>query len=489
MTIAALAPARPPPTLDFSLIRRGFGYFACICAVVAPFTPEPLAFFVGALVPWVCLRMVGTPTMPAAVLYLVVWQWVQVFTRVLQTWIDGDTLATGYYGPNVARAYWYMLASLVVLALVYRAVLGGIKPSTPAQRTAHYRLRIRDLVMLYIATMFVASASAVAASVVPALAQPIGALGSVKVVAMFMLFTYVFSTGHGMKILIGVVLFEVASGFTGFFSDFRGVFVYLGIAAVAARIPWKGTTGAGAAVGAVALVSLALFWTSVKGEYRTYAAGSDESQGIVVPLSERMGYLGARAFTPGAVSLGDSAYMLLSRLAYVDIFGSVIDVQEAAPEPMPMRQWRDSIGHVLTPRFLFPDKPVLSDSEVYMRLARRFATEDVRMGTSISVGYMGENFADLGFPGMLVGIAALGLIIAGVIRIVMSFNLPLMVREGIVMALAFVMSRDGVEVSLAKTLGGMVMFLLVFLLLNKFVFGRVMVWLNHQGPAMRARPS
>jgi hypothetical protein len=52
-----------------------------------------------------------------------------------------------------------------------------------------------------------------------------------------------------------------------------------------------------------------------------------------------------------------------------------------------------------------------------------------------------------------------------------------------------VMSRDGVEVSLAKTLGGMVMFLLVFLLLNKFVFGRVMIWLNHQGPAMRVRPS
>jgi len=382
-----------------------------------------------------------------------------------------------------------MLASLIVVVLVYRAVLGGLKPSTPAQRTAHYRWQIRDLVVLYIATMVVASASAVAASVVPALAQPIGALGSVKVVALFMLFTYVFSTGHGMKILIGVVLFEVASGFTGFFSDFRGVFVYLGIAAVAARIPWKGTTGAGAAVGAVALVSLALFWTSVKGEYRTYAAGSDESQGIVVPLSERMGYLGARAFTPGSMSLGDSAYMLLSRLAYVDIFGSVIDVQEAAPEAMPMRQWRDSIGHVLTPRFLFPDKPVLSDSEVYMRLARRFATEDVRMGTSISVGYMGENFADLGFPGMLVGIAALGLIIAGVIRIMMSFQLPLTVREGIVMALTFVMSRDGVEVSLAKTLGGMVMFLLVFLLLNKFVFGRVMVWLNHQGTAMRARPS
>ena len=35
MTVAALAPARPAPTLDFSLIRRGFGYFAGICEVVA----------------------------------------------------------------------------------------------------------------------------------------------------------------------------------------------------------------------------------------------------------------------------------------------------------------------------------------------------------------------------------------------------------------------------------------------------------------------
>jgi len=30
---------------------------------------------------------------------------------------------------------------------------------------------------------------------------------------------------------------------------------------------------------------------------------------------------------------------------------------------------------------------------------------------------------------------------------------------------------------------------LVFLLLNKFVFGRVMTWLNRQGGAMRTRPS
>jgi len=477
------------PTLDSSLVRRGFGYFACLCALLAPFTPEPLAFFVGALVPWVCLLLVGTPTMPAAVLYLIIWQWLQIFSRVPQTWIDGDTLATGLFGPNVVRAYWYMLASVVVLAMSFRLVLGRLKPPTPAQRTAHHHWQMRDLLILYVATIVVAAGSAVVLMVVPGLAQPIEALSRVKVVALFMLFTYVLSTGRGTKAMMGVLLFEVLSGFTGFLSDFRGVFIYLAIAAVAARIKWSGTVGVGAAIGLVALVSLALFWTSVKSDYRVYAAGSDESQAIVVQLSERMAYLGSRAISPDAINLKETSYALLSRLAYVDVFGSVIDVQDASPEPVAMRQWMEAIDHVVTPRFLFPNKPPLLDSEVYMRLARRFSTEEIRLGTSISVGYMAENYADLGFPAMLLGIALLGLIIASSIRILMSFKVPQMVREGLVMAFAFMISRDGVEVSLPKILGALVMFLIVFLLLNKFAFPRVMSWLDHRKASVPQRAS
>jgi hypothetical protein len=478
------------PTLDISLVRRGFGYFACLCAVVAPFTPEPVAFFVGGLVPWVCLRIVATPTMPAAVLYLIFWQWLQIFSRIPQTWIDGDTLSTGLWGPNVARAYWYMLASLVVLAMTFRVALVRLRVPTPAQRTAHYHWQIRDLLLLYIAATAVATASAVVIREVPGLAQPIEALSRVKVVALFMLFTYVMSTGRGTKMMVGVVLFEVLSGFTGLFSDFRGVFIYLAIAAVAARIKWSGTVVVGAAVGLAALIALALFWTSVKSDYRVFASGSDESQAIVVPLSERMAYLGNRAITPDAINLKETSYALLSRLAYVDLFGSVIDVQEASPEPIPMRQWMEAVDHVLTPRFLFPSKAALSDSEVFMRLARRFSTEEIRLGTSISVGYLAENFADLGFPGMLLGIGVLGLAIGGSMRVLMSFNVPLVVREGLVMAFAFSISRDGVEVSLPKILGSLFTFLIVFLLLNRFVFPRVMSWLGHQtGAALTVKPS
>jgi hypothetical protein len=57
------------------------------------------------------------------------------------------------------------------------------------------------------------------------------------------------------------------------------------------------------------------------------------------------------------------------------------------------------------------------------------------------------------------------------------------------MAFAFTMSHDGVEVSLPKTLGAAVMFFLVFLLLQKFAFPRIVQWLDHRRVAGRPRYS
>ena len=42
------------------------------------------------MVPWAVLRLIGRPTMPVAIVYLVLWQWAQTFARVLQTMADGE---------------------------------------------------------------------------------------------------------------------------------------------------------------------------------------------------------------------------------------------------------------------------------------------------------------------------------------------------------------------------------------------------------------
>ena len=59
------------------------------------------------------------------------------------------------------------------------------------------------------------------------------------------------------------------------------------------------------------------------------------------------------------------------------------------------------------PRFLFPDKPIIDDSEIvtaYTGLTVAGAAE----GTSINIGQFGELYADLGVPGMLVALALWG---------------------------------------------------------------------------------
>ena len=100
--------------------------------------------------PWLVLRIVGTPTLPAAVVFYLVWQWLQVYARTLVSVTDGEEMARGLYGPWVVDAYWYMLASIVALALAMRAVLGSARPPTPRQATAHLAWRPVDLFQFYL---------------------------------------------------------------------------------------------------------------------------------------------------------------------------------------------------------------------------------------------------------------------------------------------------------------------------------------------------
>jgi hypothetical protein len=373
-----------------------------------------------------------------------------------------------------------MLASLVALALALRLVLGSMKPATVQSKMVHLEWRPIDLFMLYVGMLFLSVVCRYAAMMVPALDQPLDAVSRLKVVLLFMLFVTIMTTGRGGNLMVAAVSIEVVLGFSGLLSDFKGVFIYLAVAALAARVRIRGTTILVGIVCGAFLLFLALFWTSVKSEYRELATGSSDSQNVKVDLSTRMGYLGGRLLSPGDIDWNLASYALLSRLAYTDIFGSVIGVQETAPEPGIVRQWQDAVEHVLKPRFLFPDKAALSDTEVYVRLARGDSSEQVRLGTSISVGYMAENFVDFGFPGMLGGIFVLGLIYAVVIRYFMSLRLPWVLREGVVLGFVFSIGANGVEMSLPKIIGATVMFVLVYALLARFVFPMALNWLKRR---------
>jgi hypothetical protein len=490
--VSAISPAFAPTTrkvgerrLDFGFLQRLFMGFGVAMCFAAASSPDPMAFAVAGLVPYVIVKLIGRPQMPAAVVYFIMWQWMQCFTRVLQGLIDGEKLSAGVYGPYVEDAYWYTLGSTVVLAVAFRLVLGRIRPPTDEQANAHKYWNLRDLMILYVGSLVFSVICGLAMKAVPGANQPLEAAAHFKILAMSMLFATVMATGKGRNVLLAVFVLETLSGFGGLFSDFKGAFIYLAITAFMVRIRWTGTMAVMSVALLAVMVVLSIWWTSVKTDFREFATGSSDSQNIKTDFSSRIGFLGNRA--AGSFDWDTASYALLLRLSYVDIFGSVIGVQLVAPEPGAFRQWSDALEHATKPRFLFPGKPALSDTEVFIRLARGNASESFRSGTSISVGYVAENYVDLGFPGMFGGIFVIGVLVAGVLRYFMTRPLPWLVREGTALAIIYTIGHDGVEISLPKILGATLMSFIVWSIMARWGFPKIFKWLGRARPARATR--
>jgi hypothetical protein len=278
---------------------------------------------------------------------------------------------------------------------------------------------------------------------------------------------------------LAVILIEIITGFSGLFSGFKTVFIVLLLAALSLRITLRGTNILGGIAALIVLFGLGVFWTAVKSEYREVATGFSGSQAISSSITDRASLLIDKAIHPANIEWGLAIDALLRRIAYVDFFGATIGVSETSPESVTFARWRDALEHITRPRFLFPDKAALDDTEVFLKYVRDDVGEEGRSGTSISIGYLAENFIDFGFPGMLVPIAVMGLVLGCTLRYFMTRSVASIVREGFVTALVLTLSA-GMEVSLAKFLGSTILSFAVLALCLKFFYSPAHRWISKE---------
>jgi hypothetical protein len=487
MTSIGAAEVASGTRFDMGQLTKATIGLGCLLSLLSPLSPDMFAFAAGAFVPAIVVYIIDTPYMPAPIVFWLLWQWVQTFARAFVTIVDEQSMARSVFGPSVEEAYWYMLASIVVLAVSARLVLGNIRPASDREENWHLNWRPVDLFIVYLASFALAIASAKGYG--SSFYQQLDTLAKFKFAAEFVFFAVVLTTGKGYRLLLVALGMELVIGFTGLLSEFRSVFIVLAIAALAARVRISTSAALAGAGWAVILIGLSLFWTAIKMDYRDFATGAtstaEDTQALTASFDDRLGYIGGRALSPDEIDWSLASYTLLLRLAYVDTFGQVIAVNQFFGGDDGFQQWSDALGHVFQPRILFPDKPALKDSEVYLKLTRADPSEILRESTSISVGYMGENYADMQFPGMLVGIFVVGLVVSGATRYFMSTPLPWMLRQSVVMAYIYGATGTGVEVSLPKVLGTTIMFLAVYGVLIKVSFPMGMRWLDNRAKAAR----
>src|SRR5438045_2804906 len=130
MTTLAPSQTSSELRLDFGTLRKGLLFLAAGGLLVVPFSRDPVAVAFACTVPWLLVTIIDKPCMPSAAVFMLLFQWGQIAARLLLAQFDDEALGAGIYGPDLTRAYWYSLASLVTFAVAFRVALDGVRPAS-----------------------------------------------------------------------------------------------------------------------------------------------------------------------------------------------------------------------------------------------------------------------------------------------------------------------------------------------------------------------
>ena len=314
----------------------------------------------------------------------------------------------------IFNAGWAMFFVAAGMGLVCRRI--GSESYSSLRNVATQRILNYNAFSFFICYMAFWPAMAVvnlASGAVSALTQPAIAFANLKFVLVYLIAARTFAGNASSFWLILVISIELVVGSSGYFSSYKEAFFVVLIALTASDRAIGPRALSIVASGIAVIVYMSIVWSAVKQEFRSEIASSDRLNSI--------SWLADKYFNPAEIDFSAASLKLLDRVAYSKFYAMVIDRDMGAYSGIYLR----ALGTTLTPRFLFPDKAVLSDSAQTNALLGM----DIQSGTSIGIGFIAQAHIDFGFPGMAFPLAALGALIGLMQRYFCSRSGPAFLGE------------------------------------------------------------
>ena len=392
----------------------------------------------------------GPPVLALALTY----QWMQVTIGLFYSTLTGEELEA-MYQTDWQRMMLIGLGWLTCLAVAmsYGIVLMR-RRITPAPDAPVRAVSAKVLYIAYGASLLLTGVVQEIAWKYPMFTQAILAITFTHLGLLFVL-TRRFTRPHfEWEKLALLMAIEIAVGFTGYFAGFREPIVMGGIAILEVFDRRDIRHWMFAGVLAVVLGVSSLVWMSVRGQLRQEIDDEVLSNSRIERF-DRARTLSTGLLTQAAADYSDAATRLVDRLWAIKYPGMALDrVPSSIPHTGGDLMW-EALTHLVTPRFLYPDKPeLISDSE----LVRQYAGAKVagsESNTSIAFGYSAESYVDYGLPWMFVPAIVWGFLLGVTFQVWMSIirHRELAVAVTTVM---FWLALYLFERSWAKTLGSTV---------------------------------
>jgi hypothetical protein len=493
MSQGYLEPTTGVPHLAGPALRAGgrrtllgpllFWAFAAVLIVYAAgFSVNAQLWLACALTLPLTVWVVGGDRAYPVLLWVVGMYWTQIAGDLLGADINRVALDDGPMGPYQAQAILYSLAALFMIGLGMRV---GAKFITPRRRTIARQwdltaqsISLRRAMLWYAGAALLAAVLIQAANLVSALRQPVLGFVLLKFVFFYILVAKVFELRRGYKWLALALCYETAIGITGFIASYHAAFIVLLIAAAAHTPRRFSLPQILAGVGTLALLFfVSVVWTAIKPEYRAWANGGSGEQIVVQPIGQRVEWIVDRLLS-GNIDYAEGTTKLVARIGYTDFYAKTLVRLDQGVVPADLDLWWAGVMHVVRPRILFPDKAELDDTAITSLLTGETFGDD----TSVSIGYVAEANVDFGFPGMLLPIFAIGLMLGATARYFMTRPVPPVVCEAFATASIFLSFQYAHNID--KELGGFVTGFLALFVSMKYGYPYASRWLFDAKPKM-----
>jgi hypothetical protein len=346
---------------------------------------------------------------PPVLLFILVYHWVQVFFTVLIVNYTGNDI--NYNSSNAGVAVILCLIGILIMTIVFRVQSKKIKFATfPNMKKAAEELSSTNVLILYIIFYVLTNFLNSIAFSLSGFTQIIFSFMQLKW-ALFSLFALICIIKREKYIFLAVIIaFEFISGLYSYFSTFKDVLFYiiLIVFTFIAHIKFKHFISA--FILSTALFAMAVYWQSLKSDYRAYLRQDVQEQVINVSQSEAFDKLLELSDRRGWYEFNATILTVLTRIGYTYHFQLVLDRIPSRMQHTDGALWLSNLEFVFTPRLLNPNKPVLDASTKTNKYAGTgYAT--AAMGASFSLGYFVEGYIDFGIWGMFFPILIISFIL------------------------------------------------------------------------------
>jgi hypothetical protein len=439
------------------------------------FFTNGVLLFAGMAIFFVLISNIQQPYKPAVFTIMLIYHFVQISASIWQSNYLGKDI--NYRSDNTEYAIIVSYIGLLFLFLPIIYYQNKIPKLSLSQFTNYANeLSIDKTFRVYVVGFFAMNALTGIAFLIPSLTQIIFSLGNIKWF-LFLLFGFqsILKNRKRKEFYIFCAL-EFAMGFYSYFSEFKTIIFFIAFLFLCLLAYVRFNKMLVAILSLVILVFAGIFWTSVKGDYRSFLNKGSKSQSVQVEKGEALNKLLELSQNRNKNSFDDATENFLDRLQYTYHMAKAMD---RVPSVIPYQNganWLSTFEFVFTPRILNPEKGVYDASKKASKFTG-IQYAGVKRGTSVSLGYFADGYLDFGYVGMFIPLLILGFIYGkSYFYFIKKSSNNYIFNYAVVGALfmeLFAFESDNIFV-----LGRLYVNLLVFFLLKIFFFPRLMAYIR-----------